>query len=221
MVDTDHHHSSYEHVTSVTLSLPLAPALTFLTIFLPLLAAANIFALPQLTRRTKRGPSRSPNNSSSSSSNTTFLLHLVSPTALQVLQALATTVLATLYATHLAPSESRECELATRWQHLFRAKDVRAVRTVQDALQCCGFRSVRDMAWPFPPTDVPCAARFDRALACRGPWGEALRRGAGVELGVVLAVGVLQVSRNPSPVGGRGWLGGYRYACADVEWYEL
>lgn len=159
-----------------------------------MLAAANFFALPQLTRRTKRGPSRYPNNNSSS--NTTFLLHLVSPTALQVLQALATTVLATLYATHLVPSESWECGLATRWQRLFRAKDARAVRAVQDALQCCGFRSVRDMAWPFPPADIPCAARFDRALACRGPWGKALRRGAGVELGVVLAVGVLQVSQN-------------------------
>lgn len=178
-------HSSYEHVTSVTLSLPQARALTILTILLPLLAAANLLSLPYfLGRKYSRPPNAPPRGLISSSA------------VLQILEGVVTTILATLHGADLAPGAARDCELAARWQHLFRAKDARAVRAIQDALQCCGFRSVGDMAWPFPPADVPrCAARFDRALACRGPWADALRRSAGASLGVVLAVGMLQVSR--------------------------
>lgn len=118
----------------------------------------------------------------------------INPAALQILQGILTTVLATLYALDLVPSATVGCELSTRWQHLFRTKDAQAIRAIQEALQCCGFRTVKDMAWPFPPTDVQCPARFDRALACQGPWTAALQRNAGINFGVVLAVGVLQVS---------------------------
>lgn len=166
----------------------MAPALTILTILLPLFAAANVVFLPQAAVAHK--PSRA--------SPSAFLLWGLP--ALQALQAVATTVLATLYVDHhVAPGDAQDCELATRWLRLFRAKDERAVRAVQDALQCCGFRSVKDMAWPFPPAAgvQRCAERFDRALACREPWAEALRRGAGAELGVVLAVGLMQVSWCP------------------------
>lgn len=182
---------SYEHVNSLTLSLPLSPALTFLTILLPLLAAGNTFALPALVR--------SSNNSSSTNTHRRVSLAMVlqrllfHPMALQFLQALVTTILATLYASDLVSSND-DCALATRWLRLFRTKDDQAIRAIQDAFQCCGFRSVHDMAWPFPPTAVECAVRFERALACRAPWTEALRRGAGVQFGVVLAVGLLQVS---------------------------
>lgn len=113
---------------------------------------------------------------------------------LHTLQGILTTVLATLYSLDLVPSATRDCELSTRWQQLFRTKDEPAIRAIQDALQCCGFRSARDMAWPFPPTGVQCSARFDRAMACQGPWTAALERNAGLNFGVVLAVGVLQVS---------------------------
>lgn len=182
---------SYEHVNSATLSLPIAPALTILTILLPLLAAANLLSLPRLLSPARK-PSRAP------APSTRLLFHHGLPITLQVLQGIATTVLATLYAAHhLGAGDTRDCELATRWLRLFRAKDERAVRAVQDALQCCGFRSVRDMAWPFPPAAggaQQCAVRFDRALACRGPWAAALRGAAGADLGVVLGVGVLQVS---------------------------
>lgn len=175
---------SYEHVNSVKLSLPLSSALTFLTILLPLLAAGNTFLLPYLTRKP------------SPSSKSTSLALLTSPRSiqiLQVLQGIATTILATLYFQDVVPSQVRDCELSTRWQHLFRAKDVLSIKTIQDALECCGFRSVRDMAWPFPPAEVQCAARFDRGLACQDPWTRALQSSAGVNLGVVLVVGLLQV----------------------------
>lgn len=183
---------SYEHVHSVNLSLPLSAALTFVTILLPLFAAANAYLVPHLTRTSASKPAGS----------TSLHLLLRSPRFLQVLQVLqgiVTTVLATLYAQELVPGETRGCELATRWQHLFRAKDALAIKTIQDALECCGFRSVRDMAWPFPPTEVQCAARFDRHMACRGAWTGALQTSAGVNFGVVLAVGLLQVSNLKYP----------------------
>lgn len=179
--------ASYEHVTSLTLSLPLSPALTFLTILLPVFAAGNALALPTLIR-------------SSHTNRQPFLLKLLllHPVALQVLQGIATTILATLYFTDMVPSDTRSCELTTGWQRLFRTKNSHAIRAIQEAFQCCGFRSVKDMAWPFPPVDVGCAARFDRSLACRGPWTQALQSSAGVQFGVVLAVGLLQARNHLS-----------------------
>lgn len=173
----------YEHVTSVTLSLPLTPALTFLTILLPLLAAGNILTVPYLVRRAH-------------ASNVLF--KLISPIVLQVLQGIFTTILATLYFTDVIPSATRECELSTRWEHLFRTKDAWSVRAIQEAFHCCGFRTVKHMAWPFPPTEVQCAERFDWTLACQGPWTGSLQRTAGANFGVVLAVGLLQVRHPPA-----------------------
>lgn len=169
----------YEHINAVTLSLPLSPVLTFLTILLPAFAAANVFALPYLTRRSTNPPKS--------------LLNPIHPAVIQVFQGIFTTVIATLYATYIVPGESQGCELSTLWQRLFRGKDGKTVKAIQDAFECCGFRSVKDMAWPFPPTDVTCATRFDRSLPCQGPWTRALQKNAGVEFGVVIAVGLLQI----------------------------
>lgn len=171
---------SYEHVSSFALSLPLSPALTFVSILLPLLAGANLLSLPYLTNKTSR--------------QSNAIIKYFNPVVLQSLQGIFTTILATLYSSHILPSDSRECELSTRWQHLFRAKDERAIRAIQEAFQCCGFRTVKDMAWPFPPTNVQCPARFDRSLACQVPWTSALQRSAGVNFGIVAAVAVMQVS---------------------------
>ncbi|POS75120.1 tetraspanin [Diaporthe helianthi] len=170
----------YEHTNSVTLSLPLSPVLTFLTILLPLLAAANATALPYLLREKVRSPHR-------------LLLKLANPAVTQGLQGILIVAIATLYTTYMVPGAARDCGLSTIWQRLFRAKDAQSVNAIQDAFECCGFRSVRDMAWPFPPVDVTCAQRFDRALSCQGPWTSALQRSAGVELGVVVIVAVLQI----------------------------
>lgn len=173
---------SYEHVNSVTLSFPLSPVLTFLTILLPLLAAANAFALPYLTRSSMHTPKS--------------LLNPTHPAIPQVLQGILTTVLATLYATYIVPGDAQTCELSTLWQRLFRGKNDQAIRAVQDTFECCGFRSVKDMAWPFPPAAVPCTTRFDRDLACHGPWTSALQRNSGVQFGVVVVVGLLQVRQS-------------------------
>lgn len=173
---------SYEHTNSVTLSLPLSPVLTFLTILVPLLAAANATALPYLLREKARSPGR-------------LLVRLAHPAITQGLQGILLVVLATLYTTYVVPGATRDCGLSNIWGRLFRAKDAQSVRAIQDAFECCGFRSVKDMAWPFPPVDIACAQRFDRVLPCRGPWTGALQRSGGVELGVVVVVAILQVSK--------------------------
>jgi hypothetical protein len=61
-------------------------------------------------------------------------------------------------------------------------------------LDCCGFNSVKDRAYPFPRgAPSTCADTYGRDVACRGLLEKAVRVNAGVDLGVVLAVGVLQV----------------------------
>lgn len=164
--------------------------LTFLTILLPLCAAANATALPYLLREKARSPGR-------------LLVRLAHPAVTQGLQGILTVVLATLYTTYIVPGAARDCGLSGIWERLFRAKDAQSVKAIQDAFECCGFRSVKDMAWPFPPVDVACAQRFDRALPCRGPWTGALQGSAGVELGVVVVVAALQVSMPPVRFSGR------------------
>lgn len=127
------------------------------------------------------------------------MIRYLNPVVLQVLQGVIITVLATIYGSHVLPSASRECELSTRWQQLFGAKDERAIRAIQEAFQCCGFRTVKDMAWPFPPTAVQCSSKFDRSLACQVPWTNALQRSAAVNFGAMVAVAVMQVSEKTCP----------------------
>ena len=65
------------------------------------------------------------------------------------LLAILDTILLTLTAADLRP-QVRTCLLETHWRTLFKAKDSASVRRIQDALDCCGFHSTRDQAWPFP-----------------------------------------------------------------------
>lgn len=44
---------------------------------------------------------------------------------------------------------------------------------MQDALECCGLRSVRDMAWPFQDKTHgvdACVVRYGRQTACLDVW---------------------------------------------------
>lgn len=140
------------------------------------------------------------------------LLPLPLPVLLHLAQLLLATVLATLFGAVLGGGgggsgggrdETRTCLLATRWQGLWRAHDARAIRGVQDALGCCGFRTTRDMAWPFPSrgggggggnNGPTCEEQFGRHEPCLPAWEAALRRACAAELAVVLCVGVMQLA---------------------------
>ena len=81
--------------------------------------------------------------------------------------------MATLAGTMIAPESSLACELDQRWSMLFRQKDVRAIKMIQDALGCCGLRTPVDRAWPFPAKGVAadaCQTAFSRNKSCFEPW---------------------------------------------------
>ncbi|KAG7140470.1 hypothetical protein HYQ45_002773 [Verticillium longisporum] len=182
------------HITSANLSLPIAPNLTLATILLPLLGALNTAFQPRLLQaaRTTRSP-----------------VERILPQTLQSLQAILTTALATLLlqsATASAPL--LDCALASTWQRLFQAKDAPRLRAIQDALDCCGYRSTRDRPWPFPTRDVEpgrCAVRFDRQTACAEPWRNALGRNAALGLAVVFAVAAMQIASLAVARGAESW----------------
>lgn len=118
---------------------------------------------------------------------------------LYFVQLLLAVVLAAFFFATAVPTSVRSCVLGTAWQHLFATKNAVAIRRVQDALNCCGFNSVRDRAWPFAEDvgdgrGVACAERFGRSQACVAPWTTTLQRIAGVEGGIAVGVLLLQLT---------------------------
>ena len=175
---------SYERITTSRLSLPISPALATLAIIIPALAAINTIILPYLLRNGKvpRGD--------------TFKRYL--PLALQLTQLLFTTAVATLLASEALPSPVRDCVLEGKWKAMWTSHDAESIRAIQDALGCCGFRTVKDMAWPFPqgkPGDAveTCVEKYGRAAPCREPWQKAMASAAGGDFGVLVGVVVMQV----------------------------
>jgi len=100
------------------------------------------------------------------------------------------TVIATLSGTYLAPDIVLDCGLQERWRNLWRQHDADAIRSIQEAFQCCGLRSSIDMPWPFPNknTDVhECARRLGTNKGCFDDW----KRDEGLVAGLMLAVACL------------------------------
>ncbi|KAK4135720.1 hypothetical protein BT67DRAFT_455091 [Trichocladium antarcticum] len=195
----------YEHVTISTLSLPIPHALTILTILLPLLSPATAYFTPRLlqpashsttTTTTTNNNNNNPNNNPdraltrkpppSPSRNPAVL-----PIALNLALLTTTTALLTLLSLPLLSPATAQCRLAQQWHALFSAHDGPAIRAIQDALACCGFRSPRDMAWPFPAPGPPgrgpneaCERQFaGRTEGCLRRWEGEMRRGAGAGVG--------------------------------------
>ncbi|KAI6781804.1 uncharacterized protein J7T54_004970 [Emericellopsis cladophorae] len=170
---------SVVHFHSSSLSLPITPVVTILTAILPLVSFFNAYTYPSVLANTRHRDSR---------------LARLAPTIPQIVQALVTTILATVLFEASVPSQAMSCILENGWMARFRAHDANTIRRVQDMLECCGFNSVKDRAYPFPRgTPSTCAETYGRTVACRGPLERSVRVGAGVDLGVVLAVGLLQI----------------------------
>ncbi|RCI11220.1 hypothetical protein L249_7641 [Ophiocordyceps polyrhachis-furcata BCC 54312] len=171
----------YEHVTSTSLSLPLRPSLTITTIILPILSAANAIFYQRFLLRSASAAARRRT--------------LPRAMTLQALQAILTVVMATLFFSDMMPSVARTCLLSHRWQRLFSSRDVDSIRRIQDALNCCGFRTVLDRPWPFPGSQGAreCADTYRRDVPCSQPWQMAMQRNCGVEFGLVIAIGFWQI----------------------------
>ncbi|KAL7809847.1 hypothetical protein V8C44DRAFT_333614 [Trichoderma aethiopicum] len=186
------------HFHSAHLSLPLSPAVTILTVLLPIISLLNSYIYPTLL------------HSAHHSSNP---FHRLSPTILQTLQGLLTTVLATLLFEDVLPSTTVECLLDNQWMRMFRAHDGESIRLIQDTLNCCGLNTIKDKAFPWPKTGQKysaCAEMFGRNQACRGPWRAALRSSAGADFGVVVAVGLLQILSLLMTREGTNWWNAWR-----------
>ncbi|KIH94025.1 hypothetical protein SPBR_05980 [Sporothrix brasiliensis 5110] len=181
---------------------PVVPV-TVLAIVLPVVSFASTIVLPAALT----ADDGSNNNNSSSGRVLVFarrrpLLVASLVQALNAGQVLLAVVLAVLFLERTAPSAVRACVVGTAWQHLFATKNAAVVRRIQDALDCCGFNSVRDRAWPFAEDigrgggggggGAACAERFGRTQACAAPWTAALERTSGVEGGVAAGVLLLQ-----------------------------
>ncbi|KAK0737283.1 hypothetical protein B0T21DRAFT_161028 [Apiosordaria backusii] len=170
----------YEHLTTTTLSLPLSPTLTILTILLPLFSllttSVTSFSLSPHRNRTSKP-----------------LFPLLS----NLFQFILTIILTTLYGSTLT-TRYTPCALETKWKDFWTSHDSNRIRTIQDALNCCGFRTTKDMAWPFPSGKnggdvMTCERQFGRHTPCAGVWEDQLNKTAAVELGVVVLVGVVQI----------------------------
>jgi hypothetical protein len=93
-------------------------------------------------------------------------------------------ILLTLAASDLHP-QALSCFLFNTWTRLFQAKDERTIRHIQDTLECCGFKTVNDRAWPFNNNGPSsCAVSFKRNKGCEGP----LAREEKVVLGLLVAI---------------------------------
>ena len=105
------------------------------------------------------------------------------------------TVVITLLGTHAAPASGLDCGLHERWLKLFKTKSP-AIRTIQDAFNCCGLINSRDMAWPFPDKTHDahaCEKTFNRSNGCLAPWKAEEQHITGWLIAVVGMVFIWQV----------------------------
>jgi hypothetical protein len=166
------------HFHSGSLSLPISPVVSALAVILPIISFVNAFIYPTLLRYAQ-------------SSN---FLAKISPYIFQGLQTILTTILATLLADTAIPTETMDCLLETKWKEMFINHDSASIKRIQDMLNCCGFNSVKDRAYPFPDLKPStCSATYGRTTACKEPWREALQNISKIDFAVVLAVGVIQI----------------------------
>lgn len=99
------------------------------------------------------------------------------------------TVIAQLSVTHMIPSGTLNCQLLERWETLFDNRDVDAIRRIQDAHHCCGLRTTRHMAWPWPDNHGAdqCRSAYRRDTSCLESWRHDQQINAGLLLLVAIA----------------------------------
>ncbi|CRG87352.1 hypothetical protein PISL3812_04369 [Talaromyces islandicus] len=160
--------------TSITAIATLFPVLSFLIVatinsFVSRFEGAN-------SRRKRITASDGANGTTATGASTAFgpLVAFFLDNIMTILP----TVLATISATYILPSDNN-CHLEQAWQAYYHNKDVNAIRSIQDRLQCCGLRSTRDRAWPFKDathSDMACEQSMGYRQSCLEPWSDNERK---------------------------------------------
>jgi hypothetical protein len=168
--------TSYAYSQIGALYLPIPQALGLLTVVLPLITGISIKGVDGLIRRSKN-------------KHRQLTLPLLAIIAFQLIYE---TVVATLALTHIIPPSTLICGLNENWERLWKAKYANGIRAIQDNLNCCGFRTVKDRAFPFGQPST-CARDFARSGSCLGPWRKSEQVTAGLLLLVVVSVFIIKV----------------------------
>lgn len=170
-------------------SLPISTVTATATIILPVITAVSLRGAQRLSIRANGSNARAK-MSFSWSAITVFVLLIIYETAI-----------ATLALTHMAPPSELICGLERQWGALFSTKNADAIQRIQEQLQCCGFRSVQDRAWPFPDrshTARACVETFGRNTSCLGGWRQMEQVTGGLILLIAVVTLLLKV-RHASP----------------------
>lgn len=174
----------YSYTLSQTraLSLPIPLVLALFTVILPLVTGISSQFAYQLLR--------------TYSSNPRLALYIL---AILAFQLICETVIATWSVNYIVPN----CGLEEQWKRLYMNKNADAIRRIQDRFDCCGFKTAKDRAWPFPhgkPEDGfgadQCVMMYGRDRACVGPWRQAEQISAGVFLIVATVIFLVKVCRD-------------------------
>ncbi|KAF2228200.1 hypothetical protein BDZ85DRAFT_229217 [Elsinoe ampelina] len=185
--------AAYALHSTNTHSLPIPNALSALTLALPPIAGITIETTNALTTALASSPKHRRSEATST------IPPILLPSTLTVALLLTyETVIATLAGTRITPIDGLGCNLQEKWTDMWRGKE-EGVRRIQDAFRCCGFRTGRDMAWPFPDAQHgadACVVRYgaERASGCLEGWRGEERKVAGMMLFVALGVFVWMVS---------------------------
>jgi uncharacterized integral membrane protein len=181
------------HLHATTISLPLG-ALSIPTIVLPLLAALNSYLHAQLTSFLSTASHVRDRSTRRRRRRTLTLVR----TSTQSIQGVLAVALATLLLQRIIPNESLACSLENAWNRMWKGHDAAGIRAVEEALHCCGFRSLKDRPWPFPHGDKGdldmCRLRMGYTVPCEGPWRAQLQRSAFGDFVIVAIVCFMQVS---------------------------
>ncbi|KAI9665740.1 MAG: hypothetical protein M1821_003674 [Bathelium mastoideum] len=185
-------------------SLPLPTSLTAFALALPPITGLAIEAATSLTR--KGAPRRDALTLGGTTSSGTSTLPLTLTLAVLLVYE---TVVATLAGTHLAPARSLECGLDEAWKWMFQRKQEEAVRTIQDAFECCGLRRPWDMAAPFlrqgGAGSRACMEMTGRTESCLGSWKAEEQKVAGMLLAVAVGVFLWKVIIVSIPTSQPSW----------------
>ena len=163
------------------MSLPIPQALALFTVVLPLITGISTQGAYGLIKR--------------SSKNEEYQL-TIPLVAIIGLQLIYETIVATLASTYILPPASLVCGLHTKWEQLYSNKDAEAIKAIQDAFQCCGFKTPKDHAWPFE-NPSSCGENFHRNQGCIGEWRKAEQVNAGLFVLVAVVVFAIKVGDFP------------------------